>query len=78
MSQTASPQSVTGARVCTIISFVLSAVAVFFYPIIFGLLAIVLSIVGFSMGDRSLGKWAIAVSVLATVLGFVLGYLAVS
>ncbi|WP_037270458.1 hypothetical protein [Kibdelosporangium aridum] len=78
MSQTASPQPVTGARVCAIISFVLSAIAILFLPIVFGLAAIALAIVAYATGDKVLGKWAIPVSVMATILGFVLGYLAVS
>ncbi|MCE7002935.1 hypothetical protein LWC34_08845 [Kibdelosporangium philippinense] len=78
MSQTARPQPVTGARVCSIISFVLSAIAILFLPIVFGLAAIVLTVVGFAMGDKVLGKWAIPVAVVATALGFFLGYLAMS
>lgn len=69
-------RSTTGARVCTILSFVFAAIAVLFFPVIFGVAAIVLAIVGYSLGDRALGKWAIPVAVAGTVLGFVLGYLA--
>jgi uncharacterized membrane protein HdeD (DUF308 family) len=65
----------TGARVCSILGIVFGVVAVLFFPIIFGLAGIVLSIVGYSMGDKALGKWAIVISVLGTVLGFVLGYM---
>jgi hypothetical protein len=65
----------TGARVCTILAFVFAAIAVLFFPIIFGLAAIVLSIVGYSLGDRALGRWAIAAAVAGTLLGFLLGYL---
>jgi hypothetical protein len=68
----------TGARVCSILGIVFGAIAVIFFPIFFGLAAIVLSIVGYAMGDRALGKWAIVVAVVGTVLGFVLGYMAVS
>jgi hypothetical protein len=68
----------TAARVCTIISFVFAAIAVLFFPIIFGVAAIVLSIVGYSMGDRALGKWAIAAAIVGTILGFVLGFLVYS
>ena len=65
----------TGARVCSILGIVFGVVAILFFPIIFGLAGIVLSIVGYSMGDKALGKWAIVISVLGTVLGFVLGYM---
>ena len=74
----ASSTAVTGARVCSIIAFVLAAIAVFLFPIIFGPAAIVLGIVGYAMGDKVLGKWAIVAGVVGMVLGFVLGYLAVS
>ena len=75
---TTTTPSRTGARVCSILGIVFGAIAVLFFPIIFGLVGIVLSIIGYAMGDRALGKWAIVVSVVGTVLGFVLGYLAVS
>ncbi|MEV4315001.1 hypothetical protein [Actinocrispum sp. NPDC049592] len=79
MSQAATPHGhpVTSARVCSIVAFVLAAIAVLFFPIIFGPGAIILGIAGFAMGDKALGKWAIAAGVLGTILGFVLGYLAV-
>jgi hypothetical protein len=78
LSQAASPHHspVTAARVCSIVAFVLAAIAVLFFPIVFGPAAIILGIVGLSMGDRVLGKWAIAAGVAGTVLGFVLGYIA--
>jgi hypothetical protein len=68
----------TSARVCSILGIVFGAIAVLFFPIIFGLVGIVLSIVGFATGDRQLGKWALVVSIAGTVVGFVLGYMAVS
>jgi hypothetical protein len=68
----------TGARVCSILGIVFGVIAVLFFPIIFGLAGIILSIIGYATGDRALGKWAIVVSVVGTVLGFVLGYMAVS
>ena len=74
MSTTTAPTR-TGARVCSILGIVFGVVAILFFPIIFGLAGIVLSIVGYSMGDKALGKWAIVISVLGTVLGFVLGYM---
>lgn len=68
----------TGARVCSILGIVFGVIAVLFFPIIFGLAGIILSIIGYAIGDRALGKWAIVISVVGTVLGFVLGYMAVS
>jgi hypothetical protein len=64
------------ARVCSILAFVFAAIAVLFYPIIFGVVAIVLAIIGYNKGDRELGKWAIIAAVAGTVLGFLLGYIA--
>ncbi|HEX2130235.1 MAG TPA: hypothetical protein VHH15_01650 [Actinophytocola sp.] len=66
---------VTTGRVCVIISFVLAAIAVLFLPIVFGPAAIVLAIVGYALGDKRVGSWAIGIAVVATILGFLLGYL---
>jgi hypothetical protein len=66
----------SGARVCSILGIVFGVIAIVFFPIIFGIAGIVLAVVGYTRGDRSLGKWAIVVAVAGTVLGFVLGYLA--
>lgn len=77
-SRETSSKAGTGARVCNILALVFSAIAIVFFPIIFGLAAIVLAIVGFSRGDRALGRWALPISVVATILGFLLGYLALS
>ena len=59
-----------------ILGIVFGAIAIIFFPIIFGLAGIALAIVGYTRGDRRLGKVAIIVAVAGTVLGFVLGYLA--
>ncbi|ONI91993.1 hypothetical protein ALI144C_00265 [Actinosynnema sp. ALI-1.44] len=75
---TGSRPTVTSARVCAIVAFVLAAIAILFFPIIFGPGAIILGIVATAMGDKALGKWAIAAGVVGTILGFVLGYIAVS
>ncbi|GAB2588330.1 hypothetical protein Aab01nite_48880 [Paractinoplanes abujensis] len=65
--------SVTGARVCTIIAFVLAALAVLFLPPVLGLAAVVLGLVGGYLGDRPLGWYAAAAGVAGAVLGMVLG-----
>jgi cytochrome c biogenesis protein CcdA len=75
MARATSP-GVTGARVCVIVSFVLAAVAIVFYPIVFGVAAIILATIGYRRGDRHLGRYAVIVAVTCTALGFVLGYLA--
>jgi hypothetical protein len=66
----------SGARVCSILGIVFGVIAIVFFPIIFGIAGIVLAIVGYTRGDRRLGRLAIIVAVAGTVLGFVLGYLA--
>ncbi|GLY33943.1 hypothetical protein Kisp02_73080 [Kineosporia sp. NBRC 101731] len=58
----------------SIVSFVLSALAVFILPIVFGVAAIICGGVAVSRKER-LGKIALAVSIVATILGFALGYL---
>ena len=78
MAVPTSSKPTTGARVCNILAIVFGAIAILFLPILFGIAGIILAIVGFSLGDRSLGRWAIPVAVVGTALGFFLGYLAVS
>ena len=70
--------SITGARVCTILAFVFAAVAVFFIPVLFGLAAVVLGLVGGFLGDRPLGWYAAAAGVAGGVLGTVLGVIVFS
>lgn len=76
MAVPTSRRPATGARVCTILAIVFGVIAILFLPILFGIAGIILAIVGFSLGDRSLGRWAIPVAVVGTALGFFLGYLA--
>jgi SNF family Na+-dependent transporter len=63
--------------VLPIISFVLSAVALFFLPIVFGVAAIVLAAIALARKER-LAKIALVVAILATVIGMVLGALVVA
>jgi len=56
----------------SIIGFVCAAVALFFCPILFGPVGIVLGVIGHSRGE-SLGKWAAIVSAVALVVGLLLG-----
>jgi hypothetical protein len=65
----------TGARVCTILGFVFAVVAILFLPPVFGLVALVLGIVGGAMGDRPLGWYAAASGVVGAVIGMILAYL---
>ena len=62
-----------GARVCTILAFVFAVVAVFFIPILFGLVAIVLGIVGAAQGDKPLGWYAAGAGAAGGIIGMILG-----
>jgi len=71
------PATTTQTPVLSIITFVLSAVAVLFLPIVFGLAGIVTGIVAVVRKER-LGKIALVVAVIATIVGFALGALVMS
>ncbi|MDI5941331.1 MULTISPECIES: hypothetical protein [Micromonospora] len=60
------------ARICTIVAFVFAALAVFVSPLIFGLLGVILGVVGAVLGDKPLGWYAAAASVAGAVLGMIL------
>lgn len=71
---TSAPVTGRQSNVLSIVSFVLSAIAVFILPIVFGVAAIICGGVAVGRKER-LGVIALVVSVVATILGFVLGYL---
>jgi hypothetical protein len=73
----AAPTAATGTPVLSIITFVLSAIAVLFLPIVFGLAGIVTGIFAVVRKER-LGKIALIVAVVATIVGFALGALVMS
>ena len=77
-STTRSGASISAARVCTIIGFVFAAIALFFYPPVFGLAALVLGIVGGALGDRPLGWFAAGAGVVGAALGMMLAALLLS
>ncbi|TDC64276.1 hypothetical protein E1258_08515 [Micromonospora sp. KC207] len=60
------------ARICTIVAFVFAALAVFVSPLVFGLLGVILGVVGAVLGDKPLGWYAAAASVAGAVLGMIL------
>jgi hypothetical protein len=62
-------------QILSIIGFVGAAVSVFFIPILFGLVGIVLGIVGHTRGEP-LGKWAAVASGICMIVGMLLGALA--
>lgn len=59
-------------RTWSIVGIVSGALAFVLIPILFGSVGIVLGIVGYRKGDRSLGRVAIIVSALGLILGIVL------
>ena len=60
------------ARICTILAFVFAVAAVLLSPLVFGLAALVLGLVGGYLGDRPLGWYAAAAGVAGGVLGVIL------
>jgi len=60
------------ARILTIISFVLGAIALFFVPVVLGPIGAVLGFVGMARGDKPLGMWAGIWCIVATIIGVVL------
>ena len=62
------------ARICTIIAFVFAAIAIFILPPLFGLVGLVLGIVGAVLGDKPLGWYAAAASVAGAVIGMIISY----
>jgi len=72
MTSPATTTQHSGARILTIISFVLGVIALFFVPIVLGPVGAVLGFVGMARGDRPLGMWAGIWCIVATILGLVL------
>ena len=78
MAQLTTPRTrsgVTAARVCTILGFVFAALAVLFFPPLFGLAGLVLGVIGGVLGDRPLGWYAAAAGVVGGALGMLLAAL---
>ncbi|MFI6255417.1 hypothetical protein [Micromonospora zamorensis] len=70
MPSTARPRS-NAARILTIVGFVFAVLALLLSPIIFGVLGVIAGIVGAVLGDKPLGWYAAAASVIAAILGVV-------
>ena len=62
-----------GARICTIVAFAFAVIAVFFIPILFGLLAIILGVIAATQGDKPLGWYAAGAGAAGAVIGMILG-----
>ncbi|MEV4655648.1 hypothetical protein [Micromonospora sp. NPDC049301] len=70
MPSTARPRS-NAARILTIVGFVFAVLALLLNPIIFGVLGVIAGIVGAVLGDKPLGWYAAAASVVAAVISLV-------
>lgn len=71
-SETGATTTTNPGRGFTITGFILAAAGLLIVPIILGPAGAIFGGVGLSKGD-SLGKWAIAAGVLATIIGMALG-----
>jgi hypothetical protein len=60
-------------RVCNVLAIVLGILALFLAPVITGVVAVLLGIVGY-LRDRPLGRWALLIAVAGAVAGMVLYY----
>ncbi|MEU7804348.1 hypothetical protein AB0J14_12950 [Micromonospora arborensis] len=70
LPSTARPRS-NAARIITIVGFVFAVLALLLNPIIFGVLGVIAGIVGAVLGDKPLGWYAAAASVVAAIIGVV-------
>ncbi|KAB1936912.1 hypothetical protein F8271_20560 [Micromonospora sp. ALFpr18c] len=68
---TARPRS-NAARILTIVGFVFAVLALLLNPIIFGVLGVIAGIVGAVLGDKPLGWYAAAASVVAAIISLVI------
>ncbi|MFG3555591.1 hypothetical protein ACLQ24_17990 [Micromonospora sp. DT4] len=68
---TARPRS-NAARILTIVGFVFAVLALLLNPIIFGVLGVIAGVVGAVLGDKPLGWYAAAASVVAAIISLVI------
>ncbi|HEY0535506.1 MAG TPA: hypothetical protein VGD29_28315 [Actinoplanes sp.] len=61
------------ARICTILAFAFAVIALFFIPILFGLIAIILGVVAATRGDKPLGWYAAGAGAAGAIIGMILG-----
>jgi hypothetical protein len=62
-----------GARICTIAAFACAVIALFFIPIVFGLIAVILGVVAATQGDKPLGWYAAGAGGAGAIIGMILG-----
>ncbi len=63
----------SSARIMTIAAFVCAVIALFFIPIVFGLIAIILGVVAATRGDKPLGWYAAGAGAAGAIIGMILG-----
>ncbi|MET8083237.1 hypothetical protein [Micromonospora sp. NPDC005197] len=68
---TARPRN-NAARILTIVGFVFAVLALLLNPIIFGVLGVIAGVVGAVLGDKPLGWYAAAASVVAAIISLVI------
>jgi Na+-driven multidrug efflux pump len=69
---TSTVRSTSAARICTIVGFVCAVLALLLNPILFGVIGLVLGVVGAMLGDKPLGWYAAAANVVAMVLSMLI------
>ncbi|MBX7268399.1 hypothetical protein KIF24_21860 [Micromonospora sp. Llam7] len=69
---TSTVRSTSAARICTIVGFVFAVLALLLNPILFGVIGLVLGVVGAMLGDKPLGWYAAAANVAAMLLNMLL------
>ena len=62
-----------GARYCTIAAFACAVIALFLFPPVFAVAAVVLGVLGATQGDKPLGWYATAAGVAGGIIGMILG-----
>lgn len=78
MSQSAPVAKSGSARTMSIIGIVMAVLALVLFPIVFGPIGAVLGFVAYSKGDRPLGLYVGIGSIVATVVGMIIGAVVLS
>ncbi|MEV6690735.1 hypothetical protein AB0M35_04575 [Micromonospora sp. NPDC051196] len=69
---TSTVRSTSAARICTIVGFVCAVLALLLNPILFGVIGLVLGVVGAMLGDKPLGWYAAGANVVAMLLSMLI------
>ncbi len=74
-SQPVQPSTSSTPRILSILGAVFGAVSILFLPIFFGPVGAILGFIAYAKGDKPLGLWVGIGSIVAMVVGMVLGVL---